>query len=378
MNLDFAKVDFGKEEIAAVNRVLETDWLASGPENEAFEKEFSEYIGSKFAVCVNSGSSANLLALAALNLPKDSWVMTSACGFPATLNPILHLGLNPKLIDYDSETHNICINDVLNNLNGIKAVIMAHTMGNPIDMDLISTITDNLGIPVIEDCCEAIGAKVGTHGTIATWSFYPAHQMTALGGGGMVTTNDEKIYQRLKSLRDWGKMYDWDSDKGGNKTDYSSPIGYHRGYTYETVGWNFKLPEANCAFGREQLKKLNGFREKRLENWKYLYEGLKSIKEIYISPMGDGACPFGLCMDVNFDRNEFGKYLEKNGIKHRPFFAGNILRQPAYKSNDAWRFRTADYLMTHSLFIGCHTKMKKSDLDYIIQNIYAYVDGLRT
>lgn len=375
--IDFAAVDFSHQEIEAVNRVLAGTQLASGPENEFFEKEFAQYVGAKYAICVNSGSSANLLALASLNLPKGSYVMTSACGFPATLNPIIHLGLNAKLIDYDSSTHNICIQDVVNEMPKVKAIILAHTLGNPVDMMLIKGVAETLGVAVIEDCCEAVGSKldgqhVGTYGDLGTYSFYPAHQMTALGGGGMVVTDREDLYLRMKSLRDWGKSATWDSGRGGNQTSYSSSIGYHVGYTYDTVGWNFKLPEANCAFGREQLKKLDDFREIRMKNWKYLYDGLKDIEGLFIAPMSCEASPFGFCMDVNANRNKFGMYLESKGIKHRPFFAGNILRQPAYKSNEAWSFRTSDYLMEHSLFIGCHTKLTKEDLRYMVDVIHAY------
>lgn len=378
MQIEFAKCQFGEEEKDAVNRVMSTHWLASGKENEAFEREFADYVGVKYAVCCNSGSSANLLALASLGLRKDSWVLTSACGFPATLSPILHLGLKPLLIDYDYKTHNISVNDVIDNLSKVSAVIFAHTMGNPVNMASIIYHAGQLGIPVIEDCCEAVGAsymgfRVGSHGTLGTFSFYPAHQMTALGGGGMVVTNSEELYQRMKSLRDWGKMYDWDSDKGGNQTDYSSPIGYHRGYTYQSVGWNFKLPEANCAFGREQLKKLDSFNQQRRENWVYLYEKLLDVEELYIPVMSAGSAPFGFLMNLkDGDVREFGKYLERCGIKHRPFFAGNILRQPAFKSPDADKFTNADHLMNHSIFIGCWAGMTKEMLDYIVETIHAY------
>lgn len=378
MKIEFAKADYGLEEIEAVNRVLISEYLASGPENDAFEREFADYIGVKYAVCVNSGSSANLLALASLGLKKGSYVMTGACGFPATVNPIIHLGLNPKYIDYDTSTHNICVQDVSNELKNVSAVIVAHTLGNPIDfIDMISEAAKILNIPVIEDCCEAVGSsykgkKLGFYGTLGTYSFYPAHQITALGGGGMVVTNDEKLYKKMKSMRDWGKMYDWDSGIGGVQTDYCSPIKYHRGYTYETIGWNFKLPEANCAFGREQLKKLDDFKKIRIINWNILYDSLKNIDQIFISPMSREASPFGFCMDIKENRNKFGYYLESNGIRHRPFFAGNILRQPAYKSPEAWSFRASDYLMEHSLFIGCHTKLTSKDLDYIIDKINAY------
>lgn len=378
MQINFAQTDFGLEEINAVNRVLMGAWLASGPENEAFEKEFAEYVGSKYAVSCNSGSSANLLALASLQLPKNSRVLTSACGFPATLSPILHLGHNPLLVDYQTDTHNICVNDVIQEMSKVKAIMFAHTLGNPVEMDLILDFAHNMGIPVIEDCCEAVGTKNIGIADLATWSFYPAHQMTALGGGGMVTTNNEEYYQRMKSLRDWGKQYAWDSSVGGIKTKYDSSIGYHRGYTYTSIGWNLKLPEANCAFGREQLKRLDKFRQIRMENWQYLYENLKDLESIYIPPMHPDASPFGFCFDVKADnRNKFGEYLESKGIMHRPFFAGNILRQPAFKSQDAWKFRAADYLMEHSLFIGCHTKLTEKDLVYMMETIRAYAGNIK-
>lgn len=386
MTIDFAKTDYNLDEISAELSIhfdcsldeikeaiknlplKENTLLASGPENEKLEKEFAEYVGAKFAVCVNSGSSANLLALASLKIPKlaiGRRVLTSACGFPATLNPILHLGLEPVLVDYSLETFNISINTKIN--YGINAIILAHTLGNKVDLSWYDG-----SVPLIEDCCEAVGSKgVGQTGTLATWSFYPAHQMTALGGGGMVTTNREDLYLRMKSLRDWGKTATWDSGRGGNSTTYDSSIGYHMGYTYDTVGWNFKLPEANCAFGREQIKKLDSFREIRMKNWKYLRDGLKDIPRLVISPMHEGASPFGLCMMVQ-NRNEFGAYLESKGIKHRPFFAGNILRQPAFKSPDAEKFPVADTLMTHALFIGCHTKLTKEDLNYMIETIHAF------
>lgn len=378
MPIDFAKVDFSHQEIEAVNRVLSGTQLASGPENELFEKEFSAYVGSTYALCVNSGSSANLIALASLGLPRGSKVLTSACGFPATLSPIYHLGLEPVFADYDFGTHNIDVPGVVKLIPEVKAAIFAHTLGNPVTLAEILHEAFKYEVPIIEDCCEAVGSTVndkhlGTFGDLGTYSFYPAHQMTALGGGGMIVTDNEDLYNRMKSLRDWGKTATWDSQKGGNATDYNSSIGYHTGYTYDTIGWNFKLPEANCAFGREQLKKLDSFREVRFKNWKYLHDGLRDIPEIKISPMPEGSSPFGFCMDVP-SRNEFGLYLESRGIKHRPFFAGNILRQPAFKSSEASKFPMADTLMTHTLFIGCHTKLTKENLNYMVETIHEFFD----
>lgn len=377
--IDFAMVDFGEKEREAVNRVMMGTSLASGKECEAFEREFSEYVGAKYAVLCNSGSSANLLALASLNLPKGSAVLTSACGFPATLSPILHLRLTPILVDYREATQNIDVEQVLKHMKSARALILAHTLGNPVDMERIISEANKHGVAIIEDCCEAVGTKVGekhvgTFGHLGTYSFYPAHQITALGGGGMVVTDSEELYQNMKSLRDWGKMYDWDSGLGGVQTTYDSPIGYHRGYTYETVGWNFKLPEANAAFGRVQLGRLNAFRERRYENWTYLYERIKTIDEIYTPKMPEGSCPFGFSMMLSKPgRNGLGLFLEKEGIKHRPFFAGNILRQPAFMSAKASSFPVADKLMQRAMFVGCHTKMSKEDLQYIVRKVTAYV-----
>ncbi len=262
MNVDFARSEYGVEEIEAVYRVLERNWLASGEENEQFEKEFANYVGTKHAICVNSGSSANLLSLLALGLPKGTKVLTSSAGFPATISPILHLGLSPLLVDYSLDTHNINIEEVLRSLPNVKAVIFAHTMGVPVDMEPIIKKANELGVFVIEDCCEAVGAKyhgssVGSFGDLGTFSFYPAHQITALGEGGMVVTDNEELALKIKSLRDWGKIWNWNDTLGDKRTSFETNVDgikYYPGYTYETVGFNMKLNEASCAFGREQLK----------------------------------------------------------------------------------------------------------------------------
>lgn len=394
MQIDFAKAVFGKEEIDAVNRVLQGNWLASGPENEAFEEEFAQYVGTKYAICCNSGSSANILALASLDLPKNARVLTSACGFPATLSPIIHCGFEPVFVDYDINTHNADLNQVEKLIESCDALILAHTLGNPMNMSRLIDMAETFHVHIIGDCCEAIGTKingksVGSFGTLGTFSFYPAHQMTALGGGGMITTDDEVLMKRIKSMRDWGKMWDWDSDKGNVTTSYTTNVdgmAYFPGYTYQTVGYNFKLPEANCAFGREQLKRLDHFRINREYNFHYLESRLYDLgcfvdlkynpdTEIswfgYILTLKDG---FG-------NRNEFGDFLEANGIRHRPFFAGNILRHKPFSgiaSAYANNFPVADKLMRDSLFVGCWPGLKKEELDYIIEKVREYVDSVHS
>lgn len=385
MEIPFAKADFGIEERHAVENVLEGTWLASGPEVEAFEKAFAEHVGADFAVTCNSGSSANLLALASLGLEEGSKVITSACGFPATLSPILHLGLKPVLVDYDLHTHNIDIEQAVSMFDNASAVIFAHTLGNPVDNRLINA-AHLKGVAVIEDCCEAVGSKihgtsVGTFGTLGTYSFYPAHQITAEGTGGMVVTSDESMARRLRSLRDWGKVWDWDTKLGDVKTKYNATVDgvpYHKGYAYESVGWNFKLSETASAFGRVQLGRLDGFAKKRLENYKYLYKNLLTDliddeRFMFVKPLPTSEPAwFGFPITLmQGDRQAFGDYLEANGIRHRPFFAGNITRHEPFRKYAGY-FPIADKLMADSLFIGIGQWLGKEQLDYIAEVIKAW------
>lgn len=391
MTIDFARNDHGTDERRAVNRVLDSDWLASGNENEQFEKEFAAYVGTKYAVCVNSGSSANLLALASLQLPKYARVLTSACGFPATLAPILHLGDNPILVDYDINTHNIDLEQALRELPNVDALIFAHTMGNPVQVDVIVQEAKRLGVKVIEDCCEAVGTTlngqyVGSFGDVGTYSFYPSHQMTAGGMGGMLVTNDRGIWTRAKEFRDWGKTWNWDEKLGDNKTMYDMDIGleypYYRHYCYAQAGYNFKLAEMNAAFGREQLKKLEHFKRVRQLNYECLSEGILGLKEFIDVATVPGAdpCWFGFILTLKdgskLNRNAFGNFLESKGIRHRPFFAGNITQHKPFGPPQA--FPVADKLMKDSLFIGCHTKMFKEQCEFIVKEIRDYAHSFNS
>ena len=384
MKVEFAGTTYGDIERLSVNRVLDSKWLASGQENELFEKEFSEYLGVKHSVCVNSGSSANLLALAVLDLPKGSRVLTSACGFPATLSPIIHLGLEPVLVDYDIETHNIDIDEVVEFLPTVKAVMFAHTMGIPADVIKLAKECEVHGVCLIEDCCEALGAtlfgkQLGTFGDISTFSFYPAHQITAGGEGGMICTNDNTIANKLKSLRSWGKHWDWQQQLGDDKTVFTSivdGIAYYPGYTYETLGYNMKLGEMNAAFGREQLKKLDLFVNRRDDNYNYLRERIS--KDIFMNVrIVDGASPsyFGYTLTLKQEglRDSLLEFLEKHEIRTRPFFAGNITRhKPFIHLKQA--FCVADYLMKNSLFIGVWQGLTKTHLDYVIEIIDRWIE----
>lgn len=234
------------------------------------------------------------------------------------------------------------------------------------------------GIYVIEDCCEAVGSeiegkKVGSYGAIGTFSFYPAHQITAGGGGGMCVTDSDFLMRKLKSMRDWGKKWTHDSHRGGNKTFYTDIVdntNYHSGYIYDHLGWNFKLPEMCAAFGRVQLKRNEGFMDKRAEIYEELARGLKCLEEeIVFQEKLKGSRPnwFGFVMTLKRkSRNDLGNFLEENGIMHRPFFAGNITRHPPF-----WGFfhpyKVADLLMNQSLFVGCHPDI--TEVQYMIEKV---------
>lgn len=376
--IDFARPIFGQEEKDAVNRVMEQHWLASGKENEAFEKEFAEYIGAEHAVCVNSGSSANLLALAALELPPGSKVLTAAAGFPATLAPIIHLGYKPVFVDYDLNTQNIDTEQVLAKLPDVDAVLFAHTMGIPVDMGDMMDRAYDLDIPVIQDCCEALGAtyaqaQVGAWDT-GTYSFYPSHQITALGGGGMVTTNSARRAQVLRSLRDWGKIYNWDTKLGENGVRYDVMVDgmpYFAHYAYQTIGYNMKLPEANAAFGREQLKRLDEFVDERAAGWELLDELIDHEPFIQTEiPTSAEPSYFGytLVLKEPGRRDRFSELLAARGIRHRPFFAGNVTRHPPF-SKYKKAYPVADKLMADALFVGCWPGLTRDDIEYMAENI---------
>lgn len=379
MNIPFALCEFGDEEREAVNYVLKGHWLASGPQNEEFEHEFAEYIGTKYAIAVNSGSSANLISLSSLSLPKGTKVLTGACGFPATLSPILHLDFEPILVDYDITSHNvdaIQISDALRINKDIRTVILAHTLGNPLSLIPI------INCPFIEDCCEAVGSlynsiKVGLFGTLGTFSFYPAHQMTAEGTGGMIVTNNEQLAKECRSRRDWGKVWDWDTKLGDNKTVYNSKIddiNYYKHYTYETLGFNAKLSETAAAFGRVQLKKLDNIRQRRIENYNYLYHQLEELGIFYLVKASEYAKPswfgFPLTLVESGKRESLGNFLEDKGIRTRPFFAGNITRHKPFRHlYQEGSFPVADKLMKDSLFIGIGQWLTEKELDYITESI---------
>lgn len=400
--VSFAGIVQGEEEKEAVLKVLDSKWHGSGYECDALEKELAQYVGTKYTIVVNSGSSANLLAILALGLPKGSKILTSACGFPATLSPILHAGHVPVLVDYQLPSHNIDLEQVelaIKSDPEIRAIIFAHTMANPVDMDRILQFARRKGIFIIEDCCEALGSeikfqypgyepivhRVGSMGDFGTFSFYSSHQINGLGGGGAVVTSSEQMARKIRSMKEWGKLIPLDFG-GVHKTMpeyFIDEILYDSQYTYVTQGFNMKWPDVNCAYTKVQLRRLEGFNEIRRRNYLALEERMKALDEYFIrmeSIPGARLANFGYILTLKdgapFTRDELLNHLEENNIRTRMFFAGNITRQPAFREYFK-EYLVADYLMRNSLYVGVWQGLDLEDMEYIVKTIKEFVEQKR-
>ena len=344
----------GREELYAMLEASLDMWLTAGRFNAAFEEAFAAKLGVKYALSVNSGSSADLLALTALTSPKlgarrlrkGDEVMTVAAAFPTTVNPIIQNSLVPVFVDIEPATCNIDVSRMEEALTPrTKAVFLAHTLGNMYDMDAVTDFCLRHDLWLIEDGCDALGARwkgrcAGTMGHIGTFSFYPAHHIT-MGEGGAVVTGDAQLYRILMSLRDWGR--DCWCRPGSDNTCRRRfglrlgrlPAGYDHKYVYSHIGYNLKITEWQAAVGLEQLKKLDVFLEKRRRNAGVLLRELDDLKAVLMLPRHSVHCSpswFGFLMCVRpeapFTRREIVEYLEEHGVGTRLLFAGNLLRQP--------------------------------------------------
>jgi CDP-6-deoxy-D-xylo-4-hexulose-3-dehydrase len=369
-------------------------WFTTGRYAKEFEKKFAEFMEQKHCLIVNSGSSANLVAFATLTSPTlkeraikpGDEVITVAAGFPTTVNPIVQHGAIPVFVDVNLETHQVDISLLKQALSEkTKAVMIAHTMGNPFEADKIRQFCDEHGLWLIEDCCDATGAKlngkmVGTFGHIATVSFYPAHHIT-MGEGGAVLTSDIKLKKVAESFRDWGrdcwcptgkdntcgKRFDWNFD--------DMPEGYDHKYIYTHIGYNLKVSDMQAALGLGQLTKLPSFIEKRISNFNYLYKKLEHLQDIVILPKAtQNSSPswFGFLITINpeskIKRRDIVNHLEKNKIGTRLLFAGNLVRQPLYKHVEkrvVGTLKNSDIIMSNSFWVGIYPALNETHLDYI-------------
>jgi len=373
-------------------------WLTTGRFAEQFEREFAKFVGVREAVLVNSGSSANLLAVAALTskrlgdrrLRPGDEVITLAVGFPTTVNPIVQNGLVPVFVDVHLPTFNVDISYLETALSDrTRAVIFAHTLGNPFDLDAVTAFAKKHGLWLIEDCCDALGStyrgqKVGTFGDLATVSFYPAHHIT-MGEGGCVLTNKPLMRTLVESFRDWGRDC-WcatgNENTCGKRFDWQLgdlPHGYDHKYIYSHVGYNLKATDMQAAVGVAQLKKLPAFIEARKRNFAYLKSGLKDAEEHFVlpeaTPNSDPSWfgfPLLLRETAPFSRNALIEFLNGRKIGTRQLFGGNMVRQPAYADLNyrvVGDLRTSDRVMNQAFWIGVYPGLTPAMLDYVLETM---------
>ena len=378
-------------------------WLTAGRFTKQFERELADFVGARSALFVNSGSSANLCALSGLTSPKlgeralkpGDEVLTVAMGFPTTVNPIIQNGLKPVVVDVDLETLDANADLLREAISPkTKAIMMAHTLGNPFDLDTVQELCKKNNLWLIEDSCDALGStyrgqKTGSFGDTATLSFYPAHHITT-GEGGAVFVKSPLVKKQVESFRDWGR--DCYCETGCDNTCFKRfewqlgdlPEGYDHKYIYSHIGYNLKATDMQAALGITQLAKLEYFIEKRKQNFNYLNSHLSTIEGLRIvtaTPNSDPSwfgCPITLNPNHPVNREALLRFLDKRKIGTRLLFAGNILKQPAYKDVDfrvVGNLHNTDIVMKRSFWVGVYPGLTKPMLDYVIESISDFMSG---
>jgi CDP-4-dehydro-6-deoxyglucose reductase, E1 len=373
-------------------------WLTTGRYAKQFERDFARFFNMRHALLVNSGSSANLLALTALTshllqekrLKEGDEVITVATGFPTTVNPIFQNNLVPVFVDVDIPTYNIDVTQLEAALSEkTRTVMVAHTLGNPFNLEAVTAFCKKHDLWLIEDCCDAVGAKyndqpVGRFGDIATVSFYPAHHIT-MGEGGAVLTDKPKLKKIIESFRDWGRDC-WcapgKDNTCGKRFEWQLgdlPHGYDHKYTYSHIGYNLKVTDMQAAVGVSQMKKLPQFIETRRANFDYLHERLSALNEFFLLPEAtQNSTPswFGFPILVRpeapFTRDDTVRWLEAHKIGTRLLFAGNLIRQPAYREKNyrvIGDLAKADEVMNRVFWIGVYPGLNQSMLDYMYETL---------
>lgn len=394
-----------KEMMSLTDAVLDF-WLTTGRFSDQFEKEFAEWIGVKYAHLVNSGSSANLIAFTALTAPelgdrqvkRGDEVITVACGFPTTVNPILQYGAVPVFVDVTIPQYNIDVEQLEKALSDkTKAVMVAHTLGNPFNIKAVKEFCDKHNLWLVEDNCDALGTKYtidgvtkfsGTWGDIGTSSFYPPHHMT-MGEGGCVYTNNPLLNRLILSYRDWGRACICPSGKDnfcGHRFDGKFgelPQGYDHKYTYNHFGYNLKVTDLQAAIGVEQLKKFPSFIERRRHNWDRLRNALTAVEDKVILPVAaENSEPswFGFLISVRpesgLNRNEIVKFIESKNVQTRLLFSGNIIRHPCFdqiRGSDLYRvageLTNSDFVVNNTFWVGVYPGMTDAMIDYMAEVI---------
>ena len=404
--VSYASRVYDEKEMQSLTDAMLDFWLTTGRFSKEFEKNFAEWIGVKYAHLVNSGSSANLIAFSVLTAPelgdrqikRGDEVITVACGFPTTITPILQYGAVPVFVDVTIPQYNIDVNQLEEALSDkTKAVMIAHTLGNPFDLKAVKAFCDKHNLWLVEDNCDALGTKytidgetrfTGTWGDIGTSSFYPPHHMT-MGEGGAVYTNNPLLNRLILSYRDWGRDcicvsgqdnlcgHRWDGQFG------LLPKGYDHKYTYSHFGYNLKVTDLQAAVGVEQLKKFPSFIERRKHNWARLHAALEDVQDKIILPKpAENSDPswFGFLISVKpesgLDRNEVTKYIESKNVQTRLLFSGNIVKQPCFgeiRGTEAYRvvgdLKNSDYVVSNTFWVGVYPGMTDTMIDYMAQVI---------
>lgn len=414
----FPKTDFvpGETAIPVSGKVFDEDeilhlvdasldfWLTTGRYAVRLERELARFVGVRHSFLCNSGSSANLIALSALTSHKlgdralrpGDEVITVAAGFPTTLNPIIQNRLIPVFVDVELPTYNIDVS-MLDEALGHKtrAIMIAHTLGNPFDVDAVTEFAKANDLWLIEDNCDALGSTyrgrpTGSFGDVSTCSFYPAHHITT-GEGGAVFANAPALKPLIESFREWGRDC-WcepgEDDTCGKRFDWQMgelPHGYDHKYIYDHIGYNLKMTDMQAAVGVAQIAKLKQFTEARKRNWKILNEGLKSLDEFFLLPVPTAdsepswfGFPISVRVDAPFERRDFINFLEKRNIATRLLFGGNLARQPAYldiQSRVVGNLSNSDFIMNNTLWLGVYPGLTEEMLSYVVESVHEFVSS---
>lgn len=404
--ISYASRVYDEKEMQSLTDAMLDFWLTTGRFSNEFEQNFAKWIGVRYAHLVNSGSSANLIAFSVLTAPelgdrrikKGDEVITVACGFPTTINPIIQYGAVPVFLDVTVPQYNIDVEQLeAAYTEKTKAIMIAHTLGNPFDLKSVKEFCDKYNLWLVEDNCDALGSKytidgvtkyTGTWGDIGTSSFYPPHHMT-MGEGGAVYTNNPLLNRLILSYRDWGRDcicvsgqdnlcgHRWDGQFG------ELPKGYDHKYTYSHFGYNLKVTDLQAAVGVEQLKKFPSFIERRKHNWERLHTELENIQDKVILPEpADNSDPswFGFLISVRpetgLNRNDVTKYIESKNVQTRLLFSGNIIKQPCFneiRGTEMYRIvgnlENSDYVVNNTFWVGVYPGMTDTMIDYMAKVI---------
>lgn len=410
--ISYASRVFDEKEMCALADAALDFWLTTGRFSEQFEKEFSTWIGVKYAHLVNSGSSANLIAFMVLTAPelgerqikRGDEVITVACSFPTTVTPIIQYGAIPVFVDMTIPQYNIDVTKLETALSEkTKAVMLAHTLGNPFDLTTIKAFCDKHNLWLIEDNCDALGTQytingktqyTGTWGDIGTSSFYPPHHIT-MGEGGCVYTNNQILHRLILSYRDWGRdcicpsghdnfcNHRFDGQYG------ELPKNYDHKYVYSHFGYNLKVTDMQAAIGCEQLKKFPNFIERRRHNWERLYKELENFQNKILLPepaINSQPSWFGFLISIKpesgLTRNDVTYYIENHNIQTRLLFSGNLIKHPCFnqiRGTDAYRvvdnLNITDYIMNNSFWVGVYPGMSDEMIDYMAKVIIEAIKG---